>query len=578
MSMERVVLISGLPGTGVGRLLRFINDSFLGSLESLGVRPDDVKVTDFEYYLRRVYGMASIEKVALLLLSSSRDTVLNKFRQALEEVKAEAAGKRILVMGIHLSYFTRGIIAPNPILHEVVRLAPKAYILYLVEDYYDALWRIARRMQDRVVGLEGLYAEKYTLDPLTYLVWRGAEFNVLNMVLSSAEGRVKVYVLGTKHRMETVTRMLRHLIAGERFLHVYLSHPITIFRDLRRLGGDGLDFKEVPGVDAIEAIKEALISGVDDIILYEPTTVDELILTSKSDACTKMGGQGGGGWGDVGLSLDPVIGRHNRWPLPPRTLMDDYPYRAGGSRDLARDSLYRELFGPLIRELRVEHCSQDLSYIGDMLSQLIISQIEIRDYAYVEQSDATLVLIPLFFNVEGDREGSAVVEVYVHIASGVDAEIRRAHALAKRVTAVFIPVSLKRLSDRLCGGDRECSKRLVEVVASQSTPPARRRIQLSNECLEVVSRTDSASAEPDGRCSGDLDSLKSVFEELVWTVTSGMGSKRPLGPLSAIDGAVVAHNARKATIALTRLLHGFEVQPSERRSQPSHPQSDNIPQ
>lgn len=555
MGLEKVILIAGLPGVGVGRLLDFIRGGLLPSLERDGL-DSGVVVSSFERHLRRAYGMASIEKIALLLLSSSREMVLGKFRAALSDVKKEAEGKRVLVMGIHLSYFTRGLIAPNPILPEIASLAPRVYVLYLVEDYYDALARIAEKMVSRVLGRDGLYVEKYTLDPLTYLMWRGAEFNILNMMISSSGGRVKAFVLGVKHRRETLLRILRMLITGERLLQVYFSHPISIFRELRRLGDPGLSFSEIPGVDAIEAVKDALIESSGDLILYEPTSIDELILTSKGDACRKLGGTSEEAPQDAGFTIDPVISPGNRWPVPRDTLMNDYPYTQGGSRSLADDSLFKELFGPMLRELRVEACSRELSYLGDMLSQLIISQIEVRDYAYVEQSDAVLVSIPLFYRVEASQDGYADVEVYAHIASGVDAEIRRAHALAKRVAVIFIPVSIKRLASKLCGGG--CVDRVVELIASRSHPPLRRRIIMARECLDPIAEADAAGPGVGGECAEYYENLKSVFDELAVSLTRGMGIRRPLGPLSAADGALTVYNVRESTVNLSHLLRGFE--------------------
>ena len=561
MPLEKIILIAGLPGVGVGRLLEFIRNDFLPNMQLKDVRLNDVAVANFEHHLRRVYGMASIEKIALLLLSSSREMVLNKFRQALAEIESEVGDKRILVMGMHLSYFTRGVIAPNPILPEVIKMAPKVYILYLVEDYYDALRRIAEKMMTRVLGHEGLYVEKYTLDPLTYLIWRGAEFNILNMMLTGTGGKVKVFIFGVKHRIETVLRMLRYLIVGEKFLHIYFSHPISIFRELRRLGGPKLNFNEIPGVDAIEAVKELLIKAMSDVILYEPTTIDELILTTKLDACSKMDGSPETTENlSSSLAPDPVVGPHNRWPVVGETLMNDYPYPRGVERDLARDSLLRELFGPLIRELRVEFCSQDLSYLGDMLSQLIISQIEIRDYAYVEQSDTTLVVIPLFYHVKKKAEGLADVVIYAHIAGGVDAEIRRAHALAKRVAILFIPISIKRLSDKICSDNDDCFKRVVDIISSQSLPPFRRKVALSNHCLEEIVKADAMQSTLDNECKDDYENLKSVFDEFALSLTRGMGIRRPLGPLSAADGSLIVYNVKDASVALSHLLRGFEEQ------------------
>lgn len=561
MSLEKIVIIAGLPGVGVGRLLDYIKTEFLPNAQLEGIASSDVAVANFEHHLRRVYGMASIEKIALLLLSSSREMVLNKFRQALAEVEGEAGDKRILIMGMHLSYFTRGVIAPNPILPEILRMAPRVYILYLIEDYYDALRRIAEKMMTRVLGHEGLYVEKYTLDPLTYLIWRGAEFNILNMMLTGTGGKVKAFIFGVKHRIETLLRMLRYLVAGERFLHIYLSHPISIYRELRRLGGPSLSFDEIPGVDAIEALKDLLISAMKDVIFYEPTTIDELILTTKADACTKMGGPPARDESiSSGFAPDPVIGPHNRWPVVQSTLMNDYPYTRGENRDLARDSLLRELFGPLLRELRVEFCSQDLSYLGDMLSQLIISQIEIRDYAYVEQSDATLVVIPLFYYLEKNGEESADAVIYAHIAGGVDAEIRRAHALAKRVAILFIPVSIKRLTDVLCSNNDDCAKQVIDVIASQSLPPFKRRISLKASCFEEVAKSDAMHESLSIECREDYESLKSVFDEFALSLTRGMGAKRPLGPLSAADGSLIIYNAKESSVALSHLLRGFEEQ------------------
>ena len=253
----------------------------------------------------------------------------------------------------------------NPLLYRVLsdprlRLAG---VLVVVDDYYHGLYRVAERVA------RGDYIGD-TIDPLSYLQWRGFD---LGVAISLLHHGADVVIFNAKHRVETYGRLARLLLKGERgYRIIYFSHHIRSLRE--KAAAERRPLRELEEVREIEEFKKWLIDACPNIVLIEPTTVDELV----------TGPDGG---------LETRITRDNRWPHDYETILD-YPYPV-------------DLASPLFEELYDVGVLRNPQYVG-MLVEVIRAQIVSRDLFYVSQSQAVVAYRPFM----GGRPSHGVTVEY----------------------------------------------------------------------------------------------------------------------------------------------------------------------
>lgn len=367
---KRIVLVSGVSGVE------------LRSLLDLARREFRVPVAKFEDYVEDVFHAPIYEAVELLLIS--RQGSLGRFNKALDTMLGSLRDTKA-VIGIHLTYHRRNHIIPNPVIWSLVSSAHEVYVILYVEDYYHALHRIAERvLRGRTPGA---FAGQ-PLDPLSYLYWRATDYAMASL-LEGSSANVRVLVYGVKHSLEGHRRLLAYALdeplAGiGRFRTVYVSHPISKVRaKALELGADLWNFED--SVE-IERFKSRIESTCRNIIIYSPTTVDELIVDRSGD-------------------LKTLIEKRDRWPHPEEAL-HEYTYPIDLSADVFNKTLYD-----------VSRTTASKGYMVT-LKNVIETQVESRDLAYINQADFLVAFRPT---------------LYGSTHTGVEVEVDVAHTLSKPV-------------------------------------------------------------------------------------------------------------------------------------------------
>ena len=432
--LRKLVVLAGASGAEV--------DSALGLARELadsGVVEGRVGFVKFEDLITGRM-LAHITSV-LRYFIESRPSALAHFNEAYEALRGmvDSGGYETLYLSTHLSYMVEGHLIPNPALARILSLAEEATVIYYVEDYYDALDRIRRRSR----GLGDLLAS-FNIDPLSYLEWRGLDFNLLGL-LSSMHGNIETIVFGVKHPRETHERLLAYAAlprreARARFHPAYFSHPITYYRRsyaYHRLSSGDASIGGFRGVARLERVKEELRRSIPSLILFEPTTIDEIVEDPALEAARASGcAESCPESLKAEPSPTPLVTSSNRWPLPRALLHSDYRYLEGGPLNVVGPEfalLYgvdtleglREAFCP--RPCRPSACNCP-SMEFSRLTRLIDLQVRVRDYEYVAQS--SLLIASTIVYVTRSPSGWRALLVRSH---GMEAEVRRAQALGKPV-------------------------------------------------------------------------------------------------------------------------------------------------
>jgi len=476
--LDRVVLVSGTSGVGLRELYRHVR----------GLHGFEGCVADFEEALLstaalpRGYGIVYL----VTLASISRPQVVQHFKKTARRLVEGLAGRgcaRALVFA-HLSYIVRGNIFPNPVVRELLGYARERALIYLMDDYYDAVARIVSKLgspfHHPLVPYQGARVEH--VDPLSYLEWRGYDLNQLGL-LEAWDPGLEIHIVASKHPYPVVERLLHRLYEGAPLRTVYVSHPISYQRTLySRLPYHAMKRASLGGmplVMVIEAFKEALL-GVEDLIPYSPTTIDEYLKTNarlyyedtyRCDQALQdcAGPRDPGRLEEMSVPSIFWVRRRDRWPEPRdgmiRRLTGEEPGDVDLVEVLARTRLFlgKSPYDQAVTSAVFEVCQEWLSIFqatveGDYHSTisrriltLVKNQIEARDYQYVAQSDSTLAVTPVLVVSEEaarllDGEGGGVRPgLYIVPSRGMDAEISRAKALGKPVQLALLPVCYEAL-------------------------------------------------------------------------------------------------------------------------------------
>jgi len=477
--LERLVLVSGTSGVGLRGLYKLASSHprFQGC------------VVDFERELLSPAALPGGYSIVYLvtLAGISRPQVVRLFKRAARRVVERLAGAgcgRGLVFA-HLSYIVGGNIFPNPVVGDILGYADRRALVYFMDDYYDAVTRIVSKVgdpqQEPMVTYRGADVEH--VDPLSYLEWRGYDLNQLGL-LEARDPELEIHIVGSKHPMEAVERLLFKVYGEREYRTVYVSHPISFQRFLysrlpyRYIRGASLG--GMPLVSVIEAFKEALL-GVDDLIPYSPTTIDEYVLTNARlyyedrFMCPEVMADCGDPPSLEALEERAVpslfwLRRRDRWPVPKGSMTRFLEGRDPPEEvDLTKASIRTRLLrGRSPHEeapsaWAFEVC-QEWMLLGQALDEedyhstlalrmltLIRHQIEARDYQYVAQSDSTIAVIPVLVVSEeaAGRLEAVRPGLYLVPSTGMDAEIARAKALGKPVQVVLLPVCYEALYDWL---------------------------------------------------------------------------------------------------------------------------------
>ncbi len=358
MEKPEAIIIGGVTGTGLQRIAET-----LSSFSREGYR-----VVNAEKIVESEIGAAIVD--VLDMMFRSPHVFKSLLSKAFETVVKEAseAEKSIIVM--HLSYLRRKHIVPSPLLYRVLESLRVKALLVIVEDYYHGLQRIAER-----VVKESYYIED-TIDPLLYLQWRAYDFGIAVSLLYKG---LRVLVFNAKHRVETYRRLSRHILDDEPARLVYFSHHIRLLRELATR--ENIPLRELPEVKEIEEFKQWLIDSCPGLILFEPTTIDELITSREG-------------------RLETRITLENRWPHDYETV-HEYRYPV----DLT-EPLFTQIYDT---DMVLKH-----DYLNT-LAETITSQIVSRDLFYVNQSNIVLAYRPV---MKGKSSRGMTIEFTTASAQG----------------------------------------------------------------------------------------------------------------------------------------------------------------
>ncbi|MCE4602832.1 MAG: hypothetical protein F7B18_06600 [Desulfurococcales archaeon] len=469
-SLERLILIAGLTGVGLRQVYQWLLDN---AEEMDGLKRECIVHFEDRLLSRMPRSCVGIEQVAGLI-PVSRDAGRNLFESTASEIIRHLASNecRISVVFIHLSYLSHGTVITNPALGRLLNSAHSLNIVYLIDDFYDALERIQRRLDEGMArtGRAGLIGSPFTIDPIGYLMWRAIDYNLITALETFKPG-TRTFLLGVKHPLETFKRLMASLISnsGTRYIYTYVSHTITAPRKLYSHGFTE-SLRDNPVVLAIEALKEALIEVDKCLVLFEPTTVDELLsdnakyLLSTLKVCSQPessqlcdeedhdveDSQGSsclctlkymvcGNDQQCFQHIDDIVSMatvnhslivtwRNRWPLHASTLYEDVSnYNVGATHDGGPT-------GPIYRYL----------YRGDNILNIIDSRFEYvyggaEQYAEMISLIEFELLFPFYSRIRGAGEAPVLDKLLFQVKKQI--EMRDYHYVSQATTiAVIMPL------------------------------------------------------------------------------------------------------------------------------------------
>ncbi len=313
-----------------------------------------VKVLKYENYLENISGgIGGIIGVLVNALQPRQDQ-FTKFIEAADILLDDAINSDadVIVLVAHSYYYRSHHLLPNPGLEKILRQWRPEAIIVALDDYYHGLDRIARRVEEKKTPpLSDI------LDPNDYLTWR-----TLTMFHAQVLGRLartKVFVFALKHREQNVQRLSRYLFDDEKMRIFYLSHHITIPR--QEAEKQNIPIYEHWLVKEIENLKTKLLNECKNLIIFEPTAIDEYIPENTNP-------------------LAKTITKENRWPHidTPNYASFSYPL------DLEEDVLSR---------LAGMRLNRDYAWY---LASRIKAQIPPRDLKMIEQSHGVIAYKPVY--------------------------------------------------------------------------------------------------------------------------------------------------------------------------------------
>ena len=379
MRLRRLLVYTGTSGLDLAKAAGFV-------AEKLGVR--HVK---YEDYVEDVF-RAPIFHVAELLLAGYQGAT-GRMEKAFNTMIGDLEAEEEAVVSMHLVYYRRLNSVLNPVTTRLAKLAEQGLeiaVIDYVDDYYHALHRLAARAASRLTpGVAGFQP----IDPAGFLSWRSVGTSLAQLLATTG---VRVVTYASKHTGEGHQRLAAMLLGrraenGRRYESAYISHPISKVR--ARARSQRVPLWSHEDAREIEEFKATLERECPHLIIYSPTTVDELIPSTN------------------GGDLATLIRREDRWPHPENGV-HEYPYPVDLSSSLFDEHLYP--VGDTVRNPGYRY----------FLRSHIEASIERRDLGYVAQSDMVIAYRPTMYGEQ-------------HM--GVETEIKTAIALAKPVYSVVPP-------------------------------------------------------------------------------------------------------------------------------------------
>ncbi len=481
--LDNLVLISGVTGTEIESILEIAR----GDPEVSRILNRGRCIFKFEDLVGEVaLGPCGDISQVIKLLLISRPSARSIFRRALERFKDKSISNKCksAILSIHFSYLSRDVPTPNPILGEIVRLARNVKAVHISEDWYDILYTISERLEQ---GECGSQYSPYNFNYLTILYWRGIDMSISELLMEQ-HSNVTSYLYAIKHPQETTARFLRYLLGSQSLEPVYISHPISSLRRahvMLKCVSPRLKLGDLLLVKIIEEFKKAYLKMRKNIILFDPTTIDEKMMDTEDSIlhglCPEHSVRGECRTAFTFL----YINGGNRWPIPssaPRMRKGHYKYVEDGVDLVPR---LARLTGEEEALIKDEVCSGNrglwgvYELIARRVQSIIDSHIEIRDYKYVEQSKYVIVALPAIYSLnpvsDGNREVHTqgyAIKIWLIESQGVYNELARAQALAKPIYVYLLPVNLDLIARMsTINADREAILRYMGLRDESSCKP-----------------------------------------------------------------------------------------------------------
>ncbi len=409
---DKVVILSATSGVGLSSFRRLAE----------GLFGEQAFYADYEEYVKNT-GKTGIYSMASGLLWSPR-SALSVFEEAFNAMRSDALeakrrGAKIAFIETHLSYISIHMLIPNPMIDKIISLGRETTLIYYIEDFYHALLRMARSLKEK----SNLYrAEGFYIDPLNYMTWRGLDHSLINMLRARYTGTLEALIAGAKHPEETHKRLLEYsshprLRGRLEYMLAYVSHPITAVRReymAMKSAGKLKSISQHAFVADFEEFKRNLIHECPRLILFEPTTIDEL----SGEVSTENDGK------------EYIVTREDRWP---HARVKEY------ERMYPVDIFDRETFAILygggyqggstpVSASILDH-EEARTYYLKRLEAMIRDQIEVRDYEYVSQSSSIIAYEPVYnYRYLAERNSSP--------SRGAMKELARAESQSKSIYIV----------------------------------------------------------------------------------------------------------------------------------------------
>jgi hypothetical protein len=394
----RLILVTGIPGTGVRDALQKYIDWHARIFRGTPLAPTSHSLED-DFLLPRLKGAqlipgdADIFDALQLPKSLLRDAWTHAFNDLIDSVRPVLQDGRDVFCTFHAVYYYHAnheyisCVNFDLVFQLDVSIGPT---ITLIDDIYD--------VRERLSEPRGLFsygsADIPALDDLEDLLrlqkildWRHVETLVSERIASVAKPDFRHFIFATKHPTAT----FHDLLYSSKPI-VYLAHPISEIRRLRRAGGDAQTMAD----EVSDEISRLTTDLRTNFTLLEPTTIDELrFSTVIANASIRTG--------EVRTISYPNAPLTERWQsnIPIADTMNSPPqqdpklFRSETPPDSSEVEPAAAVQGALDISLD-DQSSVNRAQLIKYLDEAIQNQIKSRDFALIEQADGLVAFRPVF--------------------------------------------------------------------------------------------------------------------------------------------------------------------------------------
>lgn len=345
----RRILALGHTGIGKTQAVRNLANHYLSSEHGLATGLDHV---DHRNHLRVACLEDHLAGIHAFLDQTNERDARTQWHNALVAATTELSGGPVqahLVLSMHGSYYRKARAFSRSNLQQIRERFNPTEVVVFIDDIYDAAGTIMRRDPQDTLRLREI------------ATWRSIEGMIADFIAEPLA--IPSYVLAVKHPVRVASQLL--FGAG---LKVYSAFPITRTRGSQEARNE------------IEQFKARLRD--EGIIVFDPSTIDELLLSNALDATDP---------GDEFVRVD----LEKRWGVPEEALLTDGRPNPWDGQEC------------LFARGEIEEATKDIT-----------TQVESRDFRLIQDADCIVAYRPNW----GGRQ-----------SRGVTAELHLARGIARRI-------------------------------------------------------------------------------------------------------------------------------------------------